>query len=46
MLGRIDAGTFGTCEECGKRIAKARLAAVPYARRCDRCPPAAQSMAG
>jgi hypothetical protein len=45
-LGRIDAGTFGTCAECGKRIAKARLVAVPYARRCARCAPVAQSIAG
>jgi len=41
-LGPIDAGAFGPCESCGKRIAKARLDAVPYARRCFRCAGAAQ----
>lgn len=45
-LGRIDAGTFGQCEECGKRIAKARLTAVPYTRRCADCAPVAQAVAG
>ena len=36
-LLRIANGTFGQCEECGKPIAKARLDALPYARRCIRC---------
>ncbi|VTR94877.1 transcriptional regulator : DnaK suppressor protein OS=Singulisphaera acidiphila (strain ATCC BAA-1392 / DSM 18658 / VKM B-2454 / MOB10) GN=Sinac_6088 PE=4 SV=1: zf-dskA_traR [Gemmata massiliana] len=36
-LERIDAGTFGTCTQCGHAIAKARLDAVPYARMCVRC---------
>jgi RNA polymerase-binding transcription factor DksA len=45
-LGRIDAGTFGRCEQCGKQIAKTRLGAVPYARRCARCAKAARSVAG
>ena len=36
-LGRIDAGTFGKCLECGKPIPKPRLEAVPYARFCIRC---------
>jgi RNA polymerase-binding transcription factor DksA len=36
-LRRLDAGTFGTCEECGRRIARTRLDAVPYARHCIRC---------
>jgi len=44
-LGRIDAGSFGQCEECGKRITKARLTAVPYARRCADCAPVAQAVA-
>lgn len=34
---RVDAGTFGTCEECGKPIAEARLEALPYARHCVSC---------
>lgn len=36
-LARIDEGTFGLCETCGKKIARARLAALPYARGCIRC---------
>jgi RNA polymerase-binding transcription factor DksA len=36
-LRRIDAGTFGVCEGCGKRIAKERLEVMPFARFCVRC---------
>lgn len=36
-LQRIEAGTFGICEECAAVIARARLSAVPYARYCIRC---------
>jgi RNA polymerase-binding transcription factor DksA len=42
-LARIEAGTFGRCEGCGKRIARARLGALPYARHCVRCARAADS---
>jgi RNA polymerase-binding protein DksA len=33
-LGRIDAGTYGVCERCGKPIPKARIKALPYADLC------------
>ena len=33
-LGRIDEGSFGLCERCGKPIEKARLKALPYASLC------------
>ena len=33
-LRRIDDGTYGACEVCGKPIAPGRLAAIPWARRC------------
>ena len=33
-LGRIDAGTFGTCEVCQKEIEAERLAVNPAARTC------------
>jgi len=33
-LKRIEAGTFGICEICGKPIEKARLKALPYADLC------------
>jgi RNA polymerase-binding transcription factor len=36
-LVRIRLGTFGTCEVCGKQIARARLEAVPWTRHCRDC---------
>lgn len=33
-LGRIEAGTYGTCEVCGRAIGEERLEAVPYATLC------------
>jgi DnaK suppressor protein len=33
-LGRIDAGTYGLCLNCGKPIGEERLAAIPYATLC------------
>jgi RNA polymerase-binding protein DksA len=33
-LKRLDEGTFGICEICGKPIEKARLKALPYADLC------------
>ncbi len=36
-LARIDAGTYGTCEQCGQPIPKARLKALPYATLCVAC---------
>lgn len=36
-IEKIDAGTFGICEACGKKIAKARLKVVPYAELCVPC---------
>ena len=36
-LDRIDKGTYGICESCGKRIAKLRLDAIPFARFCVEC---------
>jgi RNA polymerase-binding protein DksA len=36
-LDRIDKGSFGLCEECGKEIPRERLRALPYARRCVEC---------
>ena len=46
-LERLVAGTFGTCERCGRAITKTRLDAVPYARTCARCAskPAAEDAA-
>jgi RNA polymerase-binding transcription factor DksA len=36
-LGRLDAGTFGRCAECGEPIPRARLRALPYASHCVDC---------
>lgn len=36
-IERIDAGTYGLCEECGVAIPKARLQTVPHARCCVEC---------
>lgn len=36
-LGRIDKGTYGTCEGCGKEIPPERLEAIPTARLCITC---------
>jgi len=33
-LARVETGTYGICEESGKRITKARLRAIPYTRYC------------
>jgi RNA polymerase-binding transcription factor len=43
---RIDAGTFGQCETCGKKIARTRLDTLPYARQCIRCARVAQAIPG
>jgi DnaK suppressor protein len=36
-LAKVDAGTYGTCESCGKRIEAARLKALPHAILCIAC---------
>ncbi|MBA4065592.1 MAG: hypothetical protein C0501_18135 [Isosphaera sp.] len=42
-LGRIDAGTYGRCEHCGRAVHPERLDALPYARHCTACAAALQS---
>ena len=37
MLERIEARTFGKCEDCGCEIPKERLDSVPYTRWCIDC---------
>ena len=36
-LARVDAGTYGTCQECGNPVAKPRLQALPHTRYCIEC---------
>jgi RNA polymerase-binding transcription factor DksA len=36
-VARVAAGTYGTCEGCGRAIGAERLEARPTARTCIRC---------
>ena len=36
-LAKIDSGSYGSCEQCGREIAPARLEAKPAARYCIDC---------
>jgi DnaK suppressor protein len=36
-LTRLREGTFGACQQCGQRISKALLEAVPWTRLCRDC---------
>ena len=36
-LAKMDAGTYGTCERCGKPIGAERLEAIPWALLCIDC---------
>ena len=36
-LDRIEDGSYGACEDCGAKIPKTRLNAIPYATLCVKC---------
>jgi RNA polymerase-binding transcription factor DksA len=36
-LGRIENGTYGHCETCGRAIPEARLEILPYTAYCVQC---------
>ena len=36
-LERLGEKTYGTCEECGTKISKVRLTALPYVHNCIEC---------
>jgi len=36
-LAKLDGGTYGSCENCGKEISLARLEVMPAARHCIDC---------
>ena len=36
-LGKIEAGTYGDCDACGKSIESERLEALPFATTCIAC---------
>jgi RNA polymerase-binding transcription factor DksA len=42
-LERIDRGTYGSCENCGRKIIEERLELLPYARYCTPCAEELQS---
>jgi RNA polymerase-binding transcription factor DksA len=42
-LARVDAGTYGVCQECARPIPLEHLATIPQARFCAACPTAAAS---
>lgn len=36
-LKKIELGTYGICEKCGKKISKGRLEVLPEAKFCSKC---------
>lgn len=36
-IARLDAGCYGICVVCGRRIARARLEIMPETDRCEHC---------
>ncbi len=36
-LSRMDLGSYGECEDCGGKIGRARIDALPYAITCIGC---------
>ena len=36
-LARMEAGTYGLCQSCGRPISPERLEAIPWATRCIDC---------
>lgn len=36
-LGKIEAGTYGVCEECGGAISEKVLSVAPESRLCEKC---------
>ena len=45
-LKRIEDGSFGRCEQCGMKIPKSRLEAIPYAALCVQCASQQEDSAG
>ena len=43
-LGRVDAGTYGRCVDCGRELPDERLDARPEAARCVDCQQRAESV--
>lgn len=45
-LVRMEKGEYGTCDSCGVSIPRARLHALPWARRCVHCAESALNPSG
>jgi RNA polymerase-binding transcription factor DksA len=45
-LGRVAAGIFGRCEQCGAQITETLLVAAPETRYCARCSDSGPVMTG
>jgi DnaK suppressor protein len=45
-LARLDAGTYGRCEECGREIGRERLNTLPHTPHCIDCARRLQGDAG
>jgi hypothetical protein len=43
-LARLEAGTYGVCIHCGRKIMIKRLTALPYVSGCNRCMRALQEL--
>ena len=41
---RLEAGTYGTCAECGQEVPEARLRALPFALLCIACQSRAEEL--
>ncbi|GHJ45845.1 hypothetical protein Cs7R123_31870 [Catellatospora sp. TT07R-123] len=41
-VARLDAGTFGVCERCGKQVPPVRLQVMPWVTHCVPCQSAAE----
>jgi DnaK suppressor protein len=45
-LEKIENNTYGKCERCSKKIEKARLKVLPYAKLCIKCQELEEKMGG
>ncbi len=45
-LKRIEEGTYGKCETCGKAIKESRLKAIPFATMCISCKEKEEAQSG
>ena len=43
-LDRIERGTFGVCQECGRAVEEKRLKAIPWAQLCLECQEAKETL--